>query len=239
MKTYLYKVFYLLILLAGLGSCSLLYANLLTKNTLLQDAKNFLMNEIKTLPQEKLHVAIKEIDPRLKIKDCESNIIFFIPQGLESPEKTNRLGVQCLDNKGWKFYLTVELQIFAPVTVAKSPILKGTPLSKNLLQQVMRDRLHLPRGYFNDFSALQGYVAKHFINTHSLITRHDIEKPVIVFLRKPVKIIAKSAVLQVSSKGLALMNGREGDWIPVKNLSSHKTLYAKVIGPGTVSVSFS
>jgi flagella basal body P-ring formation protein FlgA len=53
-----------------------------------------------------------------------------------------------------------------------------------------------------------------------------------------VTIIAESGGLDLRVKGKALMDGRQGQTIQVKNLSSQKLIYAQVVGTGMVKVNF-
>ena len=53
-----------------------------------------------------------------------------------------------------------------------------------------------------------------------------------------VSIFARKGALNLSTKGLAKTDGRLGETIQVKNISSNKVIHCRVDGPGIVSVEF-
>lgn len=67
--------------------------------------------------------------------------------------------------------------------------------------------------------------------------KYIVSVPVIK-MEEMVKIIARKGELQISTSGVAKAEGRAGETIRVKNISSNKLIYCRVDGPGTVSVEF-
>jgi flagella basal body P-ring formation protein FlgA len=50
--------------------------------------------------------------------------------------------------------------------------------------------------------------------------------------------LARKGTMQLSASGLAKTDGRLGESIGVKNISSNKMIHARVAGPGIVTVEF-
>jgi len=83
-------------------------------------------------------------------------------------------------------------------------------------------------------SEVVGAVAKRTIQAGRLLTRSAIEPDYAVKKRRNVKIVYQKGAIRIELLGLALQNGRVGDIVRVKNLSSNKVLRCKVLQNGVV-----
>jgi len=70
------------------------------------------------------------------------------------------------------------------------------------------------------------------------LTQKDLVAPALIKDGEMVKIYARKGSLELSTGGIAKADGRLGETIKVKNISSSKLVHCRVDGPGIVSVNF-
>ena len=90
--------------------------------------------------------------------------------------------------------------------------------------------------YLKDPAEVVGLVPHRFIRAGSPVTINYFQQPFAVDSGSIVKIIFRQKGLQVAAKGVAMMRGRIGQVIKVRNDVSQKVLSARVIDAQTVEV---
>ena len=91
------------------------------------------------------------------------------------------------------------------------------------------------------FLTKDGLIGMHVVRTVNAgkpIEQEHIDTPPVIKEGDLVNIIARKGALNLSTKGQARTDGRPGDIIQVKNISSNKVVQCRVDGPGVVSVEF-
>ncbi len=128
---------------------------------------------------------------------------------------------------------TLFLQRFIDAAVAKRDIAKGEIIEP---QAIAKKRVRLRNSAQEYLTPLQvvGAVAKRAIKINQVIKRYMVEPNYEVKRRKSVKIVYKRGAITIELLGLALQNGRVGDIIRVKNISSNKVLRCRVVSNGVV-----
>lgn len=76
------------------------------------------------------------------------------------------------------------------------------------------------------------------VNAGVILKREHIVLPPVIKDGEMVKILAQKGTLHISTSGVAKSDGRLGETIAVKNVSSNKIIHCRVDGPGMVSVEF-
>ncbi len=130
------------------------------------------------------------------------------------------------------------LEVYLPVAVLVRPVSRGTLLSQEMVRLEPRPLTRLPHDVITDLSSLKGKRLRYSLPAGRVLRRSQIEDPPLVRRRQIVKIVARSPFLVVTAQGEARQDGRRGEIIRVRNLSSKKEIYARVVGPNTVEVSF-
>ncbi|OPY80767.1 MAG: flagellar basal body P-ring biosynthesis protein FlgA [Syntrophorhabdus sp. PtaU1.Bin153] len=92
--------------------------------------------------------------------------------------------------------------------------------------------------YPSNLENIVGKTLKKDLPGGTVITSHLLDNPVVIERGEVVHIIAENSRLVVRAKGRALEKGRIGDSIRVKNTSSDREIYGKVIGENAVFVAF-
>lgn len=89
--------------------------------------------------------------------------------------------------------------------------------------------------YFHDPAEVLGKVPARLLRTGQILRRNMVKMPVLVEPWSPVVIVVKMKGIQAKAEGVAMQEGRMGDYIKVKSRSG-KFLRAKVIDAQTVSI---
>jgi flagella basal body P-ring formation protein FlgA len=130
-----------------------------------------------------------------------------------------------------------KLEAMADVTTAAVSIQKGSIITANQLEIRRQDISKLDTPYVS-IAGVTGMLAKRTIRAGKAIDSRNVEQPPLIQKGEPVKIVATRGGLQLSTNGVALMDGRLGEFIRVKNIRSKKLIYCKIDAPGIVSVEF-
>ncbi len=129
------------------------------------------------------------------------------------------------------------LEALASVATAAVNIRRGSIITPDQVEMVRRDISKLDMPYFSR-ERVVGLQAKRTIRAGKPLDTMNVAPPPVIKKGEPVEIIASRGALRISTKGIATMDGRPGDFIRVKNISSSKLVYCKVDAPGVVSVEF-
>lgn len=92
--------------------------------------------------------------------------------------------------------------------------------------------------YIKDFSVIKSLVPSRLIRAGSPVTFNMFRSPMVIQTNQPVRLLIKYNGIEVSAKGVAMMRGRVGELIRVKNESSGKIITGKVIDENTVEVAY-
>ncbi|MGD9949506.1 MAG: flagellar basal body P-ring formation chaperone FlgA [Desulfobulbus sp.] len=129
------------------------------------------------------------------------------------------------------------LAALAEVTVAATALRKGEIISERNIRLEKRDLTGLDDPFVKKAQII-GLEAARTITAGTVLDHDNIIAPAIIRNGEMVTIIARKGAMQLTTKGLAKENGRLGETIRVKNISSNKVIYCRVDRPGVVSVEF-
>lgn len=149
-----------------------------------------------------------------------------------------RLTITCPDQPGWRMQVATEMQVWLPVLVATRVIDRGQVISAADVKRQEIDIGKAPRGFYHHPKQVAGMGAKRRIRANQVLSPGLIALPLAVKRGDKVKIVATQDGISASMSGEAISNAAEGEVIRVKNLSSGKTIDAKVIAPGVVTSIF-
>ena len=122
--------------------------------------------------------------------------------------------------------------------VARYPIPRGMMIQTDALEFVLRRYSQLNHGYYGSAKLLANMEAKRNIKAGQVLTPNLVKAQKLVLRGQHITIVAQNGGLNLRVKGKALMDGQQGQTIKVKNLSSKRLIYARVISAGIVKVNF-
>lgn len=180
-------------------------------------------------------ISIAQLDNRLKLPKCPSRLQAFTPSTSSLQAGRLSIGVRC-QNPGWSIFTSVTLKIYANVVVLTQPIRRGQILTRHHLTTVKRDTAKLRNGYFKRIDLVENKQAKRNLAAGTALNRGLVTEPTLIKRGERIIISASAPNFDIRMQGLALMDGIKGQAIRVKNVSSGRTIAAKVVKAGLVSV---
>ncbi|HEB49715.1 MAG TPA: flagellar basal body P-ring formation protein FlgA [Desulfobulbus sp.] len=129
------------------------------------------------------------------------------------------------------------LEALAPVVTARVTLKKGVIILPDQVTMSRRDIAALKDPVLAPDQVI-GLQARRTIARGRAIERRYLEQPPVIRKGELVKIFAIKGPMRISTTGIATRDGRTGDVIRVKNISSSKYVYCRVDAPGIVSVEF-
>jgi flagella basal body P-ring formation protein FlgA len=132
----------------------------------------------------------------------------------------------------------VKLEVLKGVVVSSKFLSKDTRISSDDIRLVNKWFDRIPARVVTNLDDVVGRTLKTKVKLNTEITRSMLEKSLVVKKGKLVRIVLQKGPLKMSTIGLSKQNGETGDLIRVKNISSKKTIYAKVVGDSVVCVEY-
>lgn len=189
------------------------------------------------------------IKPDRLFRSCDGD---FVVEKAFGGWKTVR--VICRQENAWDIYVRTGYQSEAPAKADKSP--KNLEKSDNLdlMQRVIvvrpvsrgdlltREDLGLQTlsrsgsGGFTDIDELVGRRAKKSLRTGLVVHDRHLQPDWMVHAKQSVSVVNNTGGIQVTTAGIALENGRLGDLVKVRNLSSNSILHGFVAGTKKISI---
>jgi flagella basal body P-ring formation protein FlgA len=129
------------------------------------------------------------------------------------------------------------LEALAEVVVAARALRRGDTIDADMLR-LDKQRIDRLNGPFFATAELLGKEVTRAVGAGQPLEQAHIGAPAVIHGGDLVRIFARKGALNISTQGLARTDGRLGETIQVKNITSNKLIHCRVDGPGTVSVEF-
>lgn len=184
---------------------------------------------------QRTEVRLGQLDPRLRLKACRGALEGFTPSGSRSLGNTT-IGVRCTDAGSWSLYVPARIDVFAPVLVARQPLMRGAVARVADFEPVERNLASLPYGYYTDPHDIAGMVVKRTITAATVVTPQMLQAPKLVRRGEHVVIIAETGNLSIRSSGKALGDGKSGDLVRIETSGSRRIIDGIVVSQGVVKV---
>ncbi len=182
-------------------------------------------------------IEVPPLDSRLHLPRCDQPLAVFllreaIPAGAVS------VGVECRGGHPWTIYAKANIRVFQPVAILARPLPKDTVLDQGMVTLKLTDIAALRQGYFVDIDSVLGQRLKGSLPAGAVLTPHLLESVNLVSKGDAVVLRVSAGALDVRMGGHALMDGKLGQKILVRNDRSQKVVEGVVQGPGEVQVAF-
>ena len=203
-------------------------------NEIKKQASSYLLSLLDSSNGE-YQLTIQNIDQRLKLKKCTSDIEFQLTTNHIKTGK-NTLKVSCNSTNPWRIFISAHIKQFTQVIIAKQPLAKGHRIQAKDLMLQRTDVTHLRSSYLNNKQQAINYITKRRLNRGDIISLNQLKKPILIKRGDTVSIIAISDGFQINTKGVALNNASKGELIRVKNSKSKKIIQGIAVNSQTVRV---
>lgn len=141
-------------------------------------------------------------------------------------------------------YLVREETVRLVMELVREVVVSDKVLNKD--QIIKSDDVHIVKKWFrriplDTVSKVEEVVGKRMdasIRPNTEITRNMLKEPIMIKRGNMVKIVLDTGTMQIATQGLSEEDGIQGAIIRVKNMSSKRTIYARVLGESLVGVEF-
>lgn len=203
-----------------------------------EDFKNIFLEEVKKkLPWLKGELYVERIRIEPESVAIPKNLPYK-SSFIANPKLGSNLLI--LEFKKEDFYEKVKIwgyvEAMVPVMVLKRPVLNRAILSEEDITTELKPLSRLPQDVILDKNLALGKQVRMSLKAGTILRYSHMERPVIIKRNQMVYIVVRGKNFVVKARGLALQDGREGAEIKVKNISSKKVLWGKVISSEEVEV---
>jgi flagella basal body P-ring formation protein FlgA len=196
-------------------------------------AKAFVTNNTPLENGDRLEVQLSQGANELQVEQCSNTIDVSLPPNATF-DHINTLVMHCTGPEAWQVYVPVTTHVFTKVLVAKQPIPSNEVIDEAMLTYGEQDKNQLYSGYFKDMNAVLGQVSSGTIATGSVLTKHNVSKPILIHQNQNVAIIAQKGAILVKAEGIAKSDGALNDTIKVYNPSSKRMIDGIVISGSSI-----
>ncbi|MGL4208194.1 MAG: flagellar basal body P-ring formation chaperone FlgA [Candidatus Adiutrix sp.] len=162
----------------------------------------------------------------------------FVPQNSANPSYISGY-IHFIANTRTIFRLRVtgQVDLSAEALVATRNLSRGHVLSEGDITMAMVPYAQTKES-LSDAAMAHGYTLKMNLSAGEVLKARQLTRSIIVRRGETVTIIASKGALKITAAGQARQDGALGDTISVTNLSSQKTISARIIGPSQVEILF-
>ncbi|MCR8915624.1 flagellar basal body P-ring formation protein FlgA [Marinobacter panjinensis] len=174
-------------------------------------------------------------DARLSLATCDTPLDVSFSG---DPWKTTQpsLLVSCEGDRPWRMFLPVSVTITGNALVASRTLGRGERLTESALRTDSVVVNSIRRGAITSEEQLIGMEMRRGVNAGTVFTPDLLLTPAAIERGDHVIISARSGNFSVNSRGKALASGGIGEQVLVENLSSSRTVRARVTAPGRVEI---
>lgn len=191
------------------------------------------------LPREKVDVTRINMKDSLLIPSGNCEIVMSFPSGASFRGLATAKISVTVNRKHYRdFYVTGKVKIRGRALRVAEPVKKGDAISSADLETVETVITERPRNIITDPGDAVGMIAAMTMHRGEWLTESHIDAPMLVRRGGLVNLVAAAEGLRVEAKGLAVESGKRNQVIRVKNISSEKIIYGRVISPDEVQVNF-
>ena len=147
-------------------------------------------------------IRVNELDPRLRLPNCQAKLEAFLPGGAK-PVGNTSVGVRC-PNPRWTVYQRASVRIFDRVLMANHHLAKGTVLSAADLRAERHELSVLPGGYETAPERLIGKQLRRALPAGAVIPPQAVKAAPLIKQGETVTLVIRQGGMEVSSSGIAL-----------------------------------
>lgn len=161
-----------------------------------------------------------------------------LPYGIKYNVPTNAIVNIYVDDRLYnKSTVRFKVRTYEQVAVLSQALSAKHILTKEDLHFEKLDTSKMNPGYITDITKVLGMETRRGLQNGTPLNIYMLEKPIIIKQMAMINIMSNVNGIVVKTSGQALQDGREGNSIRVKNISSNKVVVGKVIDSSTVEVS--
>lgn len=181
---------------------------------------------------DQVTIDVPPLDARSRVGECPSPEI-FLPHGSRLWGRTH-LGVRC-SAPAWLVYVPVHIKVRGHFLVSKEKMSAGRILTDADFSLAEGELTALPDGVLGSPDQARGQKLRVAVAPGAPLRRDHLQRTPVVRQGQVVRIVVRGKDFTVSSEGVALNNGYEGEPVRVKNAAG-KSVQGKATAAGTVEL---
>lgn len=197
-----------------------------------QAAVDFVLSQYEA---DNVSASADRLDDRLRLARCDRELSAFAATAAAAGGNQS-VGVRCEGERPWTIYVPVRVTRSEDVVVLARPLQRDAVLAAEDLTTVQRDVAALSAGYFTRPEDLVGHRVKRSVAAGTVLTPVIVHRPPLIARGDRVTLVSGGSAVSVRAPGEALGDGRRGDRLRVRNLSSGKVVEGVIRGRGHVEV---
>ncbi|HUV49826.1 MAG TPA: flagellar basal body P-ring formation chaperone FlgA [Anaerolineae bacterium] len=148
--------------------------------------------------------------------------------------------VRCYENGTFLNAKTVKarIEVLMDVVVSTKSLNRNVRINHDDVRIVKRWFDRLPSNVISSLDAVVGMKLCTNVKPNTEMTGNMVRSMPIVKKGKPVRIVFEKDTMRITTIGLSDQDGMHGELIKVRNVSSKKVIYARVMGNSLVKVEF-
>lgn len=186
---------------------------------------------------KKMAVRVNTLDPRLKLDNCAERLQMTVRDQSGNGGAVS-VHVQCATPSPWAIYVGAQVDLYREIVVARGAIRRGERLHEGNIGTDLANTSLLRQGFMLDPQRALGQQARRNLQPGEALRQSILEAPIAVSRGQTVSLESQAGSIIVSTQGEALSNGRVGEQIRVRNISSERIISANVVGEGRVEASY-
>ncbi len=179
----------------------------------------------------KVAFSVEPIDSRLVLDDC-SRMEAFLPAGSQLIGRVS-VGVRCLDAKGWRVFIPVQIKITRNLIVSARPLSSGQTLSAQDIAKQSTETMQ-DEG-ITDEKRVLGKVLRYNISAGTIIRPEMLRASYTVRQGQAVQITLHGGGFTLSNSGIALNNAGPGESVQVR-IESGRVIMGTATEDGSVQI---
>ena len=197
-------------------------------------AENMVRSE---LPQTKAtyFVTAGNLDARLRVAECDVPLEAFTSNSNATSGRST-IGVRCASKAQWTIYVSVTVEIEAPIYVLRRALARRSPVQADDVELQTRRLPGIESSFINDVGNLRGRRLKRALPAGTPLTADVLVPDVLVKRGQQVTLVSATGGIEIRAQGQALTDGGASDRIRVQNVTSLKVVEGVVENSATVRV---
>lgn len=147
-----------------------------------------------------------------------------------------RYDISCPAAPGWTLTVMVKATVKVPVVTSAQRLERGRIIGEGDIALSEQNVAQTTDRFFTQPQEVIGQTVKRRLNAGQIITTAALNQPVLIARGQQVMLIIQHHGIEASTMGEALQQGRKGEAIRVRNLSSQRIVDGLVESAGVVRV---
>lgn len=167
--------------------------------------------------QHRLVIQVGQFDTRVNLAPC-ARAEPFVPPGGRLWGRT-QVGIRCTQGASWSIRLPVQIQVFAPVVVAVTPLAAGAAVGRHEVRLEEFDLTRENAPLVTDPATLDGKLLTRAVAAGQPVRLDALRSPPSVNAGDPIGISVIGQGFTITSEGVALTPGSDGQPLRVRTES--------------------